>query len=189
MIINNPRNLLWLVPLFLFLTSPLWKPAVASFLSPRGGYEPSMVNTTEVESQSFRMDELTITMTNRGRVDWVINAERAFTEKSDTVIGLVEVDALYTDKEKAQTRITSFRGKYNVDVRHLILIDNVIIRKPAEQQEMFTDLLHYYDARKMIVSPGDMEIVGPDYSISAGRLDYDLANDGYDFSNRVIVDF
>ena len=189
MIINNPRNLLWLIPLFLFLTSPLWKPAVSSFLAPRGGYDPSTVNITDSQSQSFRMDELTITMSNRGRVDWVINAERAFTERSDTVIGLVEVDALYTDKDQAQTHITSSRGRYTIDERHLILIDNVIIRKPSAQQEMFTDLLHYYDARKMIVSPGDMEIIGPDYAISAGRLDYDLANDGYDFSNRVIVQF
>jgi len=189
MIFNNPRNLLWLVPLFLFITSPLWKPTVASFLMPRGGYELPTVNSSEAQSQSFRMDEITIVMSNRGQVEWVVNAERAFTTQSDTEISMVEVDAVYTDKDKTNTRITSSRGKYTIDERHLILLDNVIIQKPAAQQEMFTDLLHYYDAKKMIVSPGELKIVGPDYSINAGRLDYDLANEGYDFSNRVIVQF
>ncbi len=189
MIINNPRNLLWLVPLFLFITSPLWTPAVASFLKPRGGYEGLAGTDSEAGSQSFRMDEITLTMSRRGRAEWIVNAERAFTTRSDKEIGMIAVDAVYTDQDNTKTHITSARGRYTIDTRHLILLDNVIIRKPAEQQEMFTDLLHYYDARKMIVSPGEMELVGPDYSISAGRLDYDMANEGYDFSNRVIVNF
>lgn len=190
MIFRNTRNLLWLVPLVLFLTSPMWKPGVASFLKPRGGYEPpTSIFIDEEPSQNFVMDTVTITLSNHGRVEWVVNAERAFTAKSDKDISMVEVDAVYTDVDKKLTHITSSRGRYQVDQRHLTLIDNVVIRKSAAQQEMYTDLLHYYDAKKIIISPGELEIVGPDYSIQAGRLDYDLVNDGYDFSNRVIVEF
>ncbi len=181
---------MWFVPLVLFLTSPLWKPVVASYLKPRGGYEAqSSVITDNEPAQSFIMDNITITMSNRGRVEWVVNAERAFTAESDKEIGMIEVDAVYTDTDEEVTRITSSQGMYHVDQRHLILIDDVVISKPSSKQDMYTDLLHYYDARKMIVSPGDLEIIGPDYSIEAGRLDYDLANKGYDFSNRVIVNF
>ena len=189
MISRNPRNLLWLVPLVLFLTSPLWEPVVASFLKPRGGYEPPTSVNTEGPAQSFVLDTITITMTNHGRVEWVVNAERAFTAKSDKDIGMIDVDAVYTDTNNDVTRITSSRGRYHVDQRHLILMDDVVIRKPASSQEMYTDLLHYYDAGKMVVSPGELEIRGPDYSIRAGRLDYDLANKGYDFSDRVTVEF
>jgi len=189
MIFKNPRNLLWLVPLALFLTSPLWKPVLASFLKPRGGYEPpTMVSNEKEPSQSFIMDTITITMSNRGRVEWVVNAVRAFTGQSDKEIGMIGVDALYTDKNNDKTNITSSQGMYDVDKRHLILMDNVVIRKPATKQEMFTELLHYYDARKMLVSPGDVKIKGPDYSIEAGRLDYNLASNAYDFSDRVKVD-
>lgn len=189
MISRNPRNLLWLVPLALFLTSPLWKPVLASFLKPRGGYE----STPEVDggnetSQSFIMDTITITMSNLGRVEWIVNAERAFTVQSDKEIGMIGVDALYIDKNKDTTKITSSQGMYEVDKRHLMLMDNVVIRKPATNQEMFTDLLHYYDARKTVVSPGDVEVRGPDYAIEAGRLDYNLAGNAYDFSKRVKVD-
>lgn len=190
MIVKNPRNLLWLVPLALFLTSPLWKPGLASFLKPRGGYESTpQISFDEEPAQSFIMDSITITMSSEGRVEWVVNAERAFTGQSDKEIGMIDVDALYTDEEKNETTVTSSQGMYDVDARHLILMDNVIIRKPAAKQEMYTDLLHYYDAEKRVVSPGDVEIKGPEYSIKAGRLNYDLASKAYDFRERVKVDF
>lgn len=180
---------MWLVPLLLFVTTPLWKPGLASFLTPRGGYQAKpVVNPEDVPAQSFVMDTITITMSNKGRVEWVINAERAFTARSDKEIGMIDVDARYTDKSNEQTLITSSQGMYDVNKRHLLLMDNVIIRKPAENQEIFTDLLHYFDETKLAVSPGDVEIRGLNYTIEAGRLEYNLATNTYDFTNRVKVD-
>ncbi|MDW7772992.1 MAG: LPS export ABC transporter periplasmic protein LptC [Desulfobulbaceae bacterium] len=187
MIYRNSRNLLWVVPLALFLTSPLWKPALTDFLQPRGEYETSSRDADE-PVQNFIMDVITITLSNKGRVEWVVNAQQAFTGQTDKEIGMIDVDALYTDQNNDNTHITSSEGMYDVDKRHLILIDNVVIRKPAAGQEMFTELLHYYDAVKMAISPGDVEITGPKYTIEAGRLDYNLATNAYDFSKRVKVD-
>ncbi len=187
--IKNSRNLLWLIPLFLFVTSPLWKPAIISFLRPQGMYD-SLVDEEPIEQQqSFVMDALTITMTSWGVVEWVVNAKQAFTTKSDKQIGMIDVDALYTGDKKGHTRITSDRGMYNVNESHLILIDNVVIDKPDSQQQMNTDLLHYYNDEKLIISPGEVEIRGPDFTIKSGRFEYDLVSKGYDFSNRVICDF
>ena len=42
--LKNPRNLLWLIPLVLLVTSPLWKPALTDFLTPRGGFDSSLVD-------------------------------------------------------------------------------------------------------------------------------------------------
>lgn len=188
--IKNPRNFLWLVPLFLFLTSPIWEPKAASFLKPRGTFDTIALKNNDQEiSQNFMMDSLTLTMTTMGRVDWVIHAKRAFTGKNDREIEMIGIDAKYTAKDNTLSHITSDRATYLVDTRHLSLIDNVIIRKPLQQQEMYTDLLNYYDATKMAVSPGDVEIKAPGFSIRAGRMDYDLSSDAYDLSNHVICKF
>jgi LPS export ABC transporter protein LptC len=187
--IKNPRNLLWLMPVLLFVTSPLWKPALTSFLQPRGVYDPSVIRQPTEQQQSFVMDAITITMSSWGRVEWVINAKKAFTAKSDNEIGMIGVDALYTGDEKEQVRIISDRGIYTVDESHLVLIDNVVVDRPVSQQKMYTDLLHYYSDKKMIISPGKVEIRGPDFTIRSGRLEYDLVSKGYDFSNRVICEF
>ncbi|GAB4338918.1 MAG: hypothetical protein Kow0089_11270 [Desulfobulbaceae bacterium] len=187
--IRNPRNLLWLIPLALFVTSPLWKPALTAFLKPRGVYDPMVLAEEEEKPQSFVMDALAITMTSWGIDEWEIRAGQAFTGKTDKEIGLINVDALYTGDKRERTRITSDRGLYNIDRGHLVLIDNVVVDKPVSQQKMFTDLLHYYNEDKRVVSPGRVEIRGPDFTIRAGRLDYDLISRNYDFSNRVICEF
>ena len=186
---KNPRNLLWLIPVLLFVTSPLWKPALTAFLQPRGIYDPLVVRQPTEQQQSFIMDAITITMSSLGRVEWVVNAKQAFTVKSDKEIGMIDVDALYTGEGKEQTRVTSERGLYNVDKSHLVLIDNVVVDKSSSQQQIYTDLLHFYNDKKLIVTPGAVKIKGPDFTISAGSLEYDLVSNNYDFSNRVICEF
>ena len=183
--IKNPRNLLWIIPLFLFLSSPLWKPSVTSFLKPRGGYDASSVGKDRQATQNFSMDSLTLTMTSKGRKTWVVKAESAFTGKTDGEIDMVGVDALYTGGGPDKTLITSKRGRYNISASHLVLMNNVIVRKPAARQVMKTEILNYYDKDKMVVSPVKVDLKGPDFSILAGRMDYDLISHGYDFGGRV----
>jgi LPS export ABC transporter protein LptC len=185
---KNPRNLLWIIPLGLLASSPLWKGHVAAFLAPRGGYDATVAEAYTRQSQNFIMDNITITLSNNGRVEWRIKAERAFTGKSDREIGMIEVEALYTSKGKDPVTISSNRGTYFMDDRHLILIDNVVLDKPAKHEALYTDLLHYYDATKMVISPVDVDIQGPDFDLQAGRMDYDLSSDAYDFNDRVIVE-
>lgn len=186
--LKNPRNLLWLIPLALLVSSPLWKPALTDFLTPRGGFDSSVVDPlADGPEENFIMDSITITMFNWGREEWIVNAKRAFTGNSDREIGMEEVDAVYTGEDQDRTHITSSRGMYTVDERHLILIDDVVIIKPVSMQEMYTDLLHYYNNDKLVVCPGEVELRGPDFTITAGRLDYDMRNDNYDFGGGVRV--
>lgn len=185
--LHNSRNLLWLLPLLLLLTSPLWKPSLADFLRPRGGFTTPAVGLDDQQEQRFIMDQIAITMSSGGRLEWVINADEAFTRESDMDIGMVGVDATYSGGDQEKTRITSAKGRYNVNEGHLILSENVLIDKPASHQQLLTDLLHYYNHRKVVVCPDKVELRGPDFTIRAGRLEYDLATHGYDFSNRVRV--
>jgi LPS export ABC transporter protein LptC len=74
-----------------------------------------------------------------------------------------------------------------MDDQHLTLIDDVVIVKPLQHEEMHSDLLHYYDTTKMLVSPGDVEIKGPKFDLKAGRMVYEVSIGEYDFNNRVKV--
>jgi LPS export ABC transporter protein LptC len=186
--IKNPRNLLWIIPLGLLISSPLWKSPVEQFLKPRGGYDAKVAEAYKRKDQHFVMDDISITLSSNGHVEWQVTAERAFTGKTDREIGMIEVDAVYTGKDRDPVTISSNRGTYLMDERHLILIDNVVLRNPARKEVLHTELLHYYDAAKMLVSPVDVDIQGEKFSLQAGRMDYDLASDAYDFNDRVTVD-
>ena len=184
----NVRNLLWLLPLLLFVTSPLWKPPVAAFLTPRGGYNPKLAMPEEsTPVQNFVMDSVAITLTSDGKEEWQIDADRAYTGEKDNEIEMEAVSAMYIGKEKEPINITSQKGRYHLDDRHLTLIGKVVITKPTKEQQLFSELLHYYDATKMVVSPGKVDLRGPGLKLTAGRMDYDLTSEGYDFGDRVKV--
>ncbi len=185
---HSPRNLLWLLPLLFFVTAPLWLEPVSHFLAPRGGYDPrfsGQASTTPI--QNFIMDSVSITLTSKGKEEWQIDARQAYTGEKDNEIEMVGVSAMYIGKEREPTNIESQRGRYLVEARELVLMDQVRIRKPTKQEELRTDLLHYYDATKMAHSPGPVEIITPDFRLKAGNMDYDLSTDGYDFGERVHV--
>lgn len=185
---TNLRNWLWLLPLLLFITSPLWKPPVAAFLTPRGGYNPKLAMPQESSpTQNFIMDAVVITLTSEGKEEWQIDADRAYTGKNDHEIEMESVSAMYIGKEKEPINITSRKGRYHLNDRHLTLIGKVVVTKPTKNQQLFSELLHYYDATKMVVSPGRVDLRSPDLNLTAGRMDYDLASEGYDFGDRVKV--
>lgn len=187
--LRNPRNLLWLLPLLLLLTSPIWQPALRDFLRPRGGDAlPATVLDEDQQGQRFVMDAVAITMSSGGEVEWDITAAQAYTGENDKEISLVGVEANYTGGRREQTRITSERGHYDIGASQLTLIDGVVIDQPLSRQRLLTDLLEYSNRNKTVVCPDKVELQGPDFRIRAGRLDYDLARNGYDFSGRVRVD-
>ena len=186
--ITKPRNLLWIMPLVLFVTSPLWQPSVAAFLMPRGGYNPKLAQVVdESPIQNFIMDSVAITMTSNGKEEWQIDAERAFTGENDHEIKMVGVSAMYIGTEKEPINISSRKGQYNINERHLILTDHAVVTKPTKDQQLFSDRLDYYDATKMVVSPGKVDLQAPGLKLTGGRMDYDLSTNGYEFSNRVKV--
>ena len=186
--INNPRNLLWMLPLLLFATSPLWQPSVSAFLAPRGGYNPKLAQPQdESPMQNFVMDSVAITKTTKGKEEWQIDAERAYTGEQDHEIEIEQVGAMYIGAEKEPINIESRKGTYLIDKRHLVLTDHVKVVKPTQNQVMLSERLEYDDVSKMLVSPGKVFIQAPDMKLNAGRMDYDFSTEGFDFTNRVKV--
>lgn len=186
--INTPRNLLWMLPLLFLLTSPLWKPPLTAFLAPRGGYNPKLAQPEEeTPVQNFIMDSVAITLTSQGRPEWQIDADQAFTGEQGDDIQMAGVKAKYIGVDKEPTHITSNKGQYFIDQRHLVLTDRVVLTKPTKDQQLLSEQLDYYDGTKKMVSPGRVELRSPKIRLTAGRMDYDLETGGYDFTNRVKV--
>ncbi len=187
--IREPRNLLWIIPLLLLLTSPLWEPPLADFLAPHGGYDPQFsAKGPNTPIQNFTMDSVSITLTSKGMAEWQIDADQAFTGERDNEIEMTGVRAMYIGTKRDPTNIQSERGRYLVEARELVLLDNVLVAKPTKKEELRTEELHYFDDSKMAVCPGKVSIQTPDFKLNAGSMDYDLSTDGFDFQNRVKVD-
>jgi len=186
--IKNFRNLLWLLPVLLFVTSPLWRPPLAAFLAPRGGYNPKLTQPQEeTPIQNFVLETVAITMTTNGKEEWQIDAGRAYTKGDNREIEMEGVNAMYIGSEREPINIESRKGLYFIDKRRLVLTDQVKVVKPLRNQVMLSERLEYDDADKMLVSPDKVTILAPGMKLQAGRMDYDFSTEGFEFSNRVKV--
>jgi len=188
MMLKNPRNLLWAVPLTLLLTSPVWHPMASDFLTPRGGYNPKLSQPQEESPmENFIMERVAITLTSQGMEEWQIDAERAFTGGRDHEIDMEEVKAMYIGNKRDPINIQSRKGSYRVDTRFLVLNDHVKVSKPTKDQVLLSDRLEYDDTTKKLISPGKVYIQAPNMKLDAGHMNYDFGSEGFDFTNRVKV--
>lgn len=184
MITLNRRNLVWLIPVLMIITFPLWRLPVSSFLTPRGLDENSVATGTEKE-HDFIMQKVLFTQNQAGKKTAEIRARQAYTSEKPDEFVLVDIDSDLYDDQGDMVNIKADSGIYNTQTRHLILNKNVVVSRDSEKQQLFTDLLHYFDEKRIIDSPVPTRMVAERAEISGSSLRYDIVTGQYLVGGRV----
>ena len=183
---NVQRNSVWLVPLILLCTFPLWRIPVGSFLTPR--VIERKTDDQNRESHNFKMETVKILQNQKGEKTALIQAQSANTEENRDVLALEKVEADLFDEDGNVTHIVSQKGKYNTATEVLTLIDDVVINKIHDKQFLYTDLLHYNSRKRTVTCPGETLLLGEDVRIEGGNLHYDINLSQYDIGGGVQVE-
>ena len=183
---NVQRNSVWLVPLIILLTFPLWKIPDGSFLTPRVIERKS--DDQNRAGHNFKMETVKILQNQNGQKTALIQARSANTEENKDILTLEKVEADLFDENGNVTHIVSKTGKYNTATEVLTLIDDVVINKIHDRQFLYTDLLHYNSNKRTVTCPGETRLVGEDVRIDGGSLHYDINTARYDIGGRVHVE-
>lgn len=181
------RNQVWLIPLLLILTYPLWSIPVGKFLTPRGGV-PTQTAIRKTNQHNFQMESVKILQNQNGKKTAMIRAKSARTGEDSDILILETVDADIFDEDGNVTHIVSRTGKYNVKTKALTLSGDVVVNKTRDKQFLYTDLLHYDSDKRTVNCPGKTKLIGENVSIDGGSLDYDINSSRYDIGGRVSVD-
>ncbi|BCL62689.1 hypothetical protein DGMP_33820 [Desulfomarina profundi] len=181
------RNQVWLIPLLLILTYPLWSIPIGKFLTPRGGV-PAQTVIKKTNQHNFRMESVKILQNQNGKKTAMIRAKSARTGDDTDILILETVDADIFDEDGNVTHIVSRTGKYNVKTKALTLSGDVVVNKIRDNQFLYTDLLHYNSDKRTVNCPGKTKLIGENVSIDGGSLDYDINSARYDIGGRVSVD-
>lgn len=184
MIALNRRNLVWLIPVMIIVTFPLWQIPISAFLTPRG-LEESSVATGTGKEHDFVMQKVLITQNQAGEKTAEIRARQAYTSDKPDEFVLVTIDADLFDDQGDMVNIKADAGIYNTQTRHLILNKNVIVSRDSDKQQLFTDLLHYYDDKRIIDSPVATRMVAEGAEIRGSSLRYDIVTGQYLVGGRV----
>ena len=178
------RNLIWLIPLVLFVSYPLWRIPASSFLSPRGGYDASLADR-KLDSHNFDLEGVRISQSEDGQTTLEIVAKRAYTGKKKDEFLLDEVDAVIIGQNGEQTFVTARQGILDKPQSLLTLIDEVVVMKPLDKFELYTDKLIYNEITKIALSPGRTQVLGEKIDITGNGLTFNALTKAYDLGGRV----
>lgn len=178
------RNTIWLIPLALFVTYPLWSIPVGEFLTPRGGFDPAL-KERKANTRTFNLDKVKILQNQDGKKTALIRAKHARTGETPDILIMENVDADLFDEDGNITNIVARTGKYGTVTKILTLIDDVVVNKTQDKQFLYTDLLHYNSEERTINCPGQTRLEGEEVTIDGGSLDYDIKSQSYVIGKRV----
>jgi len=178
------RNTIWLIPLSIIITFPLWSIPVGNFLSPRGDFAPAPKNQTS-DSHNFNMDTVKILQNQKGKKTGFIRAQKAHTGEDPNLLILEIVNADLFDEEGNITNIVAKTGKYSTTTKILTLIDDVVVNKTRDKQFLYTDLLVYDSEQRTVNCPGKTRLQGDKVEINGGSLHYDILSQTYVIDKRV----
>ena len=172
------RNIIWLTPLCIIVTYPLWSIPVGNFLSPRGSFDEAPKNE-QAENRDFNMDNVKILQNQQGQKTAVIRAQRARTGADPNVIIMELVSADLFDAAGNVTTVLANAGQYSTTSKILTLSGDVVINKTVDKQFLYTDLLLYDSDQRTVNCPGKTRLEAEQAQIDGGRLHYDIKSQTY----------
>ncbi|MDR3090374.1 MAG: LPS export ABC transporter periplasmic protein LptC [Desulfobulbaceae bacterium] len=178
------RNAVWLIPLALIVTYPLWHMPLAAFLAPRGGFDPSY-GKGEREGYNFRLLTPTIYEYKNGRQSAIIRAKAGYSTQNPDEYALEVVDADIFNLDGAMTHIVAQKGVFQNINRMLTLLDDVVIDKKTDNQQLYSDLLYYDDKKETVTCPGATRLVGEDIEVTGSSFFYDVRSGRSEVGGRV----
>jgi LPS export ABC transporter protein LptC len=183
------RNTIWLIPLSIIVSFPLWSIPVSDFLTPRGGFDPAPIQQ-DPDTHNFNMDTVRILQNQKGKNTAIIRAAKAQTGQAPDIIIMELVNADLFDAEGNVTKVIANIGQYSTTTKILTLTDDVVVNKIRDNQFLYTDLLHYDAELRTVNCPGKTRLEGDKIEIDGGRLQYDIKSEKYviDQGVRCIID-
>ena len=180
----SPRNRIWFIPFLLFVSFPLWRIPVGTFLAPRGGYDPALANR-KLDNHNFAMEKVHITQSENGQISLEIVADRVYTGNSPDEIKMTAVDAIITSTSDEQTFVTARKGTLDKIKTILTLIDEVVLMKPKDKFELYSELVVYDKNSNILHSPGKTQVLGEKIDLTGKNLVFNTVTEAYDLGGRV----
>ena len=186
MMLSGSRNLLWIVPLVLLVTSPVWKPALQEFLSPHGNLK--VKTGSPLPDKSFELTEVQLSRYENGQADLVLKADRVQSGRGGTDSLLMsKVDALLFDKGRERAHITGGEGYFDGEKQILTLVEDAAVTT-QDNYELRADALRYLITYKTVKTATDIFFKSEDVTVRGTGMSYNLASGAYRVGGRVVCD-
>ena len=182
------RNILWLLPVALLLSWPIWGGAFTRCW-PRVAVWPATLAAPQATTAvaGFSMEGVLFSQLKNGVRDWQIQAKQLYSGEDQDRMQLVTVEAQVFKNAERRFVITGQEGEYNSKKKILVMRNGVNVQ--AENGMLVqSDSISYDDQARKITTRSPVQITGKGMDIHGKGMDYDMQEDSYDVSGRVKVD-
>lgn len=183
--ISGPRNLLWLIPLALLLTSPLWKGPFVRLLMPHG--EESAPVTTPRE-RTVALTGVELNRYENGKQEMLLAAERVESGRDGlNLLSLAGVDLRLFVEGEPRAHITCGEGSFDTVRRLITLVEDVTVTT-SDELELRTDALRYFLNKKTMKTATPVLFQSPRVTLRGIGMMYHFGSGDYRVGGRVVGD-
>ncbi len=181
---TGTRNLIWLLPLILLISSPLWWSPLAAFLQPRGDFT-TPANNNRQRFKAFTMQGVSLIQNKGGKRELVLEAlEVSSSPSKENNLEMMEIDAILFDDQNRQISITSGEADYDTKKQILTLLDNVILTSP-DGYELKTEVLRFLTKYRKIKTAAAVSLTGKNLDLKGKTMFLDLDSNNFRIGGRV----
>ena len=187
-VMDLKRNSVWILPLLLILTGPLWWAKAGDLLKPRGGVVVVNRDSLDPQTHTFVMGQAVFTSYINDREEFVLKAAHVRSGMHEEQLELEDVKAEFAGKDGRSTVMTGGEAYYDKDRQVITVIDNVRIQTP-DGQLVKTEALRYLVRYRKVKTAEDVWLGDKSFQVRGGNLFYDLVDGNFRVGGRVSVDF
>ncbi len=173
------RNLLWQIPLLIFVTLPLWRPYAVDFLKVR---LPEAAKSSRMSKTSFDMRGVLLVQSSGGRDNLWLRTPRVYSRDNQRFIYLAKTEARLGAGKPVL--VSSGSAVYDRVENILTMLDGVVVKTP-QHETLRTSVMRYLTRFDKVKSAAPMEFNGQGLRIAGTSFMYDLRRGDLRVGSRV----
>ena len=172
---NFARNRIWLVPLLIVGSYPLWKGPVQDFLTVKLEEIDFVQQVLDRENPQFRMQDFVLYQSREGKIDLKLEAD--FVSSGDPGTSEYQLQGvrcfLYGDDDQHSV-ITGGEALYVAKKNLITIVDDVVVNGNDGEFILKTDALRYFTSYKVVKTATPIVLKKDKTTISGDSLMYNM---------------
>jgi len=182
---NLRRNYIWLLPLLLILTGPLWWGTAGWLLGPR----TSGVNVTppaEHQLNTFVLQRVALSQARNGVDDLFVAAEQLNSGKAADELEMLGVAGTMTGQERS-LKFTGGTAKYEPG-KQVLTVGEQVKMETSDGYRLNVEMLRCLTATRQIDSDKVFDLTGPGLKLRGHNFMYSLPTGDFQIGGRIVGD-
>lgn len=183
--LNLRRNYIWLLPLLLAITGPLWWGAAGSLLGPRSS-GVNVTPPTERLLNTFVLHRVALSQARNGIDDLFVEAEQVNSGKAVDELEMLGVTGVMTGKERS-LKFSGGKARYE-PVKQVLTVGEQVLMATSDGYRLNVEMLRCLTATRQIDTDKVFNLTGPGLKLTGQSFLYSLPTGDFQIGGRVVGD-